>query len=50
MAEAFLVGGVERPSDATAGRSPALRPDDLAALVLAEAVAQRQFRQTPSTR
>ena len=38
MAEAFLVGGVRTPMGRYGGQLAAVRPDDLAALVVAEAV------------
>jgi acetyl-CoA C-acetyltransferase len=40
MAEAFLVGGVRTPVGRYGGALSSVRPDDLAALVLAEAVAR----------
>jgi 3-oxoadipyl-CoA thiolase len=40
MAEAFLVGGVRTPMGRYGGQLAGVRPDDLAALVVAEAVAR----------
>ena len=46
MAEAYLVGGVRTPVGRYGGALAGVRPDDLAALVVAEAVRRR----TRSTR
>ncbi|HET8868692.1 MAG TPA: 3-oxoadipyl-CoA thiolase, partial [Agrococcus sp.] len=40
MAEALLVGGVRTPVGRYGGALASIRPDDLAALVLGEAVAR----------
>ena len=40
MADAFLVGGVRTPVGRYGGALASVRPDDLAALVVAEAVAR----------
>ena len=40
MSDAFLVGGVRTPQGRYGGALAAVRPDDLAALVVAEAVAR----------